>query len=88
MLRRGFCESCGSSLVGIYEGYSNVIISIGSLDHPEEWSVEQEGWFSHTYVADKIPWEKISDALTQHEKNFPGGAVENWTQSETSHPQT
>jgi hypothetical protein len=82
MAKRGFCENCGSSLVHIYEGFSNVVVFIGSLDHPEQWSVEQEGWFGHCYVADKVPWETISDGLTQHETNIPGAAVDQWTQGE------
>ena len=83
MLKRGFCEHCGSGLVGIYEGYPNVVVGIGTLDNPEDWSVEQEGWFGHCYVADKVPWERISDDLTRHEQNIPGEAVAQFKASQT-----
>jgi hypothetical protein len=36
---------------------------IGSLDHPEDWPVDQEGWWGYVYVGDKIPWKVIADGL-------------------------
>ena len=63
--RRGFCSDCGSGLVGMFDGNPNVVVAIGSLDHREEWPVDQEGWWGHAYVADKVPWEIIADDLPQ-----------------------
>ena len=70
--KRGFCPECGSPVVAVYEGDSNVFILVGSLDHPEDWSVAREGWWGHIYVADKIPWEAISDGLPQVDQSLAG----------------
>lgn len=72
--KRGFCAGCGSSIVGVYEGDSNVFIAIGSLDHPENWSMDREGWWGHIYVADKIPWETIADGLPQVDETISGSS--------------
>ncbi len=75
-LRRGFCPECGSGLIGLYVGDPHVIIAIGTLDHPEDWPLEQEGWMGHVFVADKVPWEVISDGLPQLDQNRPGGNLD------------
>lgn len=66
-----FCGTCGSSIGGEYLGDDSIILSIGTLDHPEDWPPDQEGWFGHVYVADKIPWETIGDNLPQHDQEAP-----------------
>ncbi len=76
LLRRGFCTNCGSTMVGIYEGDPHVVVSMGGLDHPEDWPVDQEGWWGHVYVADKVPWEIIADGLPQVVQNRSGGNVD------------
>ena len=63
--RRGFCQECGSPLIGLFVGIPSAVINVGSLDHPEHWPVNQEGWFGHFYVDSKIPWEIIGDDLPQ-----------------------
>lgn len=65
---RGFCSDCGSPMVFIYEGNTDVWISIGSLDYPEDWPLTKDaawGRSAHYYVDSKIRWYEISDALPQ-----------------------
>ena len=64
---RAFCANCGSDLIGDFEGNLNVTVAIGSLDHPEDWPMDQDGWWGHVHVADKVPWEVIGDGLPQDE---------------------
>ena len=65
--RRGFCPECGSPVVGLFDGVDTASLPVGSLDHPEDWPVNQKGWFGHFYVDSKIPWEIIGDDLPQHQ---------------------
>lgn len=62
---RGFCSQCGSGVVSRFEGSKHATVWLGSLDHPEDWPVDQPGWWGHVYVANKVPWEVIADGLTQ-----------------------
>lgn len=66
-----FCANCGSSIGSEYFGDENIIVTVGTLDHPEDWPLNQEGWFGHVYVANKIPWEVIGDGLPQHDQEAP-----------------
>ena len=66
-----FCSNCGSSIGSEYVGDENIIVTIGTLDHPEDWPLNQEGWFGHVYVANKIPWEIIGDNLPKHDQEAP-----------------
>ncbi len=71
--KRGFCSDCGSSLYAVYEGMDTVVVCVGSLDHPEDWSVHQEGWSGHhSFVSEKIPWEVIADGLPQCDTFWSG----------------
>ena len=70
-LRHLFCGTCGTSISSVYLGDDVTILAVGTLDHPEDWPPDQEGWFGHVYVANKIPWEVIGDNLPQHDQEAP-----------------
>lgn len=70
-----FCAICGSTLAGEYVGGEHMVLNIGSLDHPGNWPLDQEGWFGHAFVANKVPWEVIGDDLPQHHQEPPGDTV-------------
>ncbi len=44
---------------------------IGSLDHPDDWPLAQEGWWGHAYVDEKVSWHVISDDMPQFALNYP-----------------
>ena len=64
---RGFCADCGSPLV-IREPGKSVpgTVMIGSLDRPDDWPLNQEGWWGHNYIESKVSWYEICDDLPQH----------------------
>ena len=63
---RGFCASCGSCLTYRHEARPDEIdVTLGTLDEPTRLLPQM-----HVWVADKLPWVKIADALPQ----WPGGA--------------
>jgi hypothetical protein len=70
-LQRGVCSTCGSPLVVIYDEDSEIVILIGSLDHPEDWPLTQDGWWGHAYVDEKVSWHVISDDMPQFTMNYP-----------------
>ena len=72
--RRGFCSGCGSPLVMIYDGSTHPGVNVGSLDRPEDWPLNQEGYWGHSYVGSKVSWEVIADGMPQHE-TYPGGGI-------------
>ena len=44
LVERGFCRECGTPLTFAYKGGRGVSVSIGSLDHPEEFPpIDQHG---------------------------------------------
>ena len=65
---RGFCSECGSPMAFVYEGNPDLFISVGSLDHPEDWAMTKDalwGQSTHLHVDSKIAWYAISDGLPQ-----------------------
>ena len=59
---RGFCASCGSALTFRNEARAAEIdVTLGSLDEPGLLAPQM-----HVWVADKLPWVTIADALPQH----------------------
>ena len=59
--QRGFCPTCGSSLLFQWNGTDFLSITIGTLDHPER--IAPQG---HIYHADRVPWFQIADDLPRH----------------------
>ena len=70
-LQRGVCSICGSPLVVIYNEDPAIVILIGSLDHPDDWPLTQDGWWGHAYVDEKVSWHVISDDMPQFAMNYP-----------------
>ena len=70
-LQRGVCSTCGSPLVVIYDEDPAPVILIGSLDHPDDWPLTQDGWWGHAYVDEKVSWHVISDDMPQFALNYP-----------------
>src|ERR1700722_8935174 len=59
---RGFCGTCGSSLTFRNEARAAEIdVILASLDEPERLAPAM-----HVWVAEKLPWVHIGDALPQH----------------------
>lgn len=58
--RRGFCARCGSTLFWEGVGRDYVSIAAGTLDDPGALAIA-----CHIHVADKAPYEQISDAVPQ-----------------------
>ena len=70
-LQRGVCSTCGSPLVVIYDEDPNPVVFTGSLDHPDDWPLTQEGWSGHAFVNEKVSWHVISDDMPQFALNYP-----------------
>lgn len=61
-VKRSFCGICGSPLFYEHSDYaSEVYISLGSFDHPEDLPPDR-----HVWVSFRIPWYEIHDHLPQH----------------------
>ena len=59
---RGFCAACGTALTFRNEARAAEIdVTLGSLDEPTPLAPQM-----HVWVADKLPWVTIADALPQH----------------------
>jgi hypothetical protein len=59
---RGFCAACGTALTFRNEGRdAEIDVTLGSLDEPTPLAPQM-----HVWVADKLPWVRIADALPQH----------------------
>jgi hypothetical protein len=75
--RRGFCAACGSPLVFVFDGEdanADYWISIGTLDHPEDWPMTKDaswGQTTHGFADRKIPWHEIEDGLPQRTSRNP-----------------
>lgn len=41
-MQRGFCRDCGTPLTFAYDHSKHIAVSIGSLDHPERVTPEQQ----------------------------------------------
>lgn len=66
--QRGFCSACGSPLTFIFDALPDLWISIGSLDHPEDWPLTKGatwGEVMHMQVDSKVPWLDLDDGLPQ-----------------------
>jgi hypothetical protein len=66
--RRGFCPDCGTPMAFAFAGNPDLWISIGSLDHPEDWPLTRDarwGPITHTHVDSKVAWHEIADGLPQ-----------------------
>ncbi len=57
--KRGFCETCGTPLVMYYLNSPDPGVSIGSLDHPEDWPPT----LCHSGMESRISWDSINDDL-------------------------
>jgi hypothetical protein len=66
---RGFCVTCGSPMVFVYDApAADYWIGIGSLDRPEDWPLTRSaswGPVAQGHVDRKIPWQEIDDGLPQ-----------------------
>ena len=58
--KRGFCAKCGSPVAHVYKDDPDLIVLIGSLDHPEDWPQEK-----HVGTESKVSWYVINDGLPQ-----------------------
>lgn len=60
-----FCKTCGSTLVGVFDGKVHGI-TLGCLnDDPELTEIR------HIYVGSKAAWETLPDSATQYEAAMP-----------------
>jgi len=53
---RGFCAECGTPL--LFRDTKAVAVTMGSLDHPEDFTPK-----SHSGIESQVPWLKIDDEL-------------------------
>ena len=58
---RFFCPRCGSHLMAAWNGASEVVLRVGSLDDDPGAKPRLHIWTSH-----QAPWHEIADALPQH----------------------
>lgn len=64
--RYAFCENCGSTIYGAYDGSPSLYVYLGGMDNPGDWPFNAEGWSGHVFVDDKVSWYEINDGLPQH----------------------
>jgi hypothetical protein len=65
---RSFCDVCGSPIAFAYDGNADLWITLGALDHPEDWPMTPGatwGATSHVQVDARVPWHAIDDGLPQ-----------------------
>ena len=63
---RTFCGECGSPLAFAYDGATDVWLTLGSLDYPEDWPMTPTatwGASSHVQTLTRVPWHAIDDGL-------------------------
>lgn len=70
-LQRGVCSDCGSPLTVTYDDDPSTVVFVGSLDHPDDWPLSNEGWWGHQHVDAKVSWHVISDDLPQFASDHP-----------------
>ena len=66
--RRGFCAACGSGLTFTYDGNPDTWVTLGSLDHPEDWPMTPDadwGPSRHVEIDSRVPWHLPADGLPQ-----------------------
>jgi hypothetical protein len=54
--RRGFCSTCGATLLWSVAGGAMISVSAGALDGPTGLATA-----SHVFVADAADWESVAD---------------------------
>ncbi len=65
---RTFCPSCGAQITFWSTRYPDEIdVTLGTLDHPERYPAAR-----HVWVADKLPWLHLDEALPAHQAGTPG----------------
>ena len=65
---KAFCIDCGSSLFGgDWPDGAQVSIRMGAFD--DDPGIRPQ---THTFVADRAPWDEITDALAQYPGALPG----------------
>ena len=58
--KRGFCRDCGTPLSFAYDRSDRFSVTIGSLDHPEDFPIVR-----HYGVESKLPWLRLCDGLPE-----------------------
>jgi hypothetical protein len=66
--RRGFCRRCGSNLFWCADGRDYVAVTAGTLDDSSGLRLA-----AHIYVADRAPYDAITDNLPQHPQGLGHG---------------
>ncbi len=62
--KRGFCQTCGSTLFWKPDNAARYVVSMGTLEMPTGLSLS-----THVFVADKGDYYKIADGLPQLERS-------------------
>jgi hypothetical protein len=73
-VERGFCADCGTPLT--YESDrcpEEVHLYISTLDEPGAYEPQV-----HVFVAERIPWMELDDALPRYEGLSAGNAPASW----------
>lgn len=66
-VRRGFCQSCGTSLFSERQSANTIGLSMGSLDTPDRYAPQEHIWMSSKQV-----WLRLDDGKLQYAKGPPG----------------
>jgi hypothetical protein len=61
-LRRGFCQSCGTSLCTLADDGAYVCVTLASLDEPARIAP-----ILHMWTRSQVAWLVIDDGLPRHE---------------------
>lgn len=61
-VRRGFCATCGSSLLWDVDGRAKIAIAMGAFDAPTGTQLHM-----HIHVDSKGDYYRIADGLPQHD---------------------
>lgn len=64
--KRYFCSVCGSHLVAMREGQSNVILRVATLDDQPAPSA-----FAHIWTSHDLPWMEYGDDLPKYPEFVP-----------------
>jgi len=65
-VRRGFCESCGTSLFSERQSANTIGLSMGSLDTPDRYAPQE-----HIWVSAKQKWLRFTDGKPQFAQGPP-----------------
>lgn len=66
-VRRGFCQSCGTSLFSERQSANTIGLSMGSLNTPDRYAPQEHIWMSSKQV-----WLRLDDGKLQYAKGPPG----------------